>query len=156
MLWRNSKESVVFEKFCKFHRKTSPWNCRLCDTYWECFPGKFLKFSEQLSQETPATPASAISCHWKMFQPKYIFSKNISFGFSHLFFDIQWHLFPGIKCITDVQELNIWISHIVIFKLLFLKLKNMSSYIQNISVFTTNFKNYKTYFKPLISGKIIF
>ena len=24
----------------------------LCDTSWECFSGKFLKFSEQLSQET--------------------------------------------------------------------------------------------------------
>ena len=31
-----------------------------------------------------------------------------------------------------------------------------SSFIQNISVFTKDFKNHKTYFKPLISGKIIF
>ena len=50
--------------------------------------------------------ASAISCHWKMFQPKY-FSKNISFDFSHLCLDIQWHVLQGIKRITDVQVLNI-------------------------------------------------
>ena len=31
-----------------------------------------------------------------------------------------------------------------------------SSFIQNMSVFTKDFKNYQTYFKPLISGKIIF
>ena len=44
------------------------------------------------------------------------------------------------------------------FKLLLLKLKqkNMSSFIQNISVFTKDFKNHKTYFAPLINGKIIF
>ena len=35
-------------------------------------------------------------------------------------------------------------------------LRNYSSFIQNISVFTKDFKNYKTYFKSLISGKIIF
>ena len=44
-----------------------------------------------------------------------IFFKKISFDFSHLCFDIQWHVFPGIKCITDVQELNIWIKHIFMF-----------------------------------------
>ena len=31
-----------------------------------------------------------------------------------------------------------------------------SSFIQNISVFTKDFKNHKAYFKPLISGKINF
>ena len=31
-----------------------------------------------------------------------------------------------------------------------------SSFIQNISVFAKDFKNPKTYFKPLIGGKIIF
>ena len=34
--------------------------------------------------------------------------------------------------------------------------RSYSSFIQNISVFTKDFKNHKTYFKPLISGKIIF
>ena len=29
----------------------------------------------------------------------------------------------------------------------------MSSFIQNITVFTKDFENHKTYFKPLISGK---
>ena len=36
------------------------------------------------------------------------------------------------------------------------KCLNYSSFIQNISVFTKDFKNHKVYFKPLISGKIIF
>ena len=88
-----------------------------------------------------------------------IFFRKYPFDFSHLCFDIQWHVFLGIKCITDVQELNIWIiRQIVMFKVLLLKLKqkNMSSFIQNISVFTKDFKNHKTYFTPLINGKIIF
>ena len=47
-------------------------------------------------------------------------------------------------------------------KLLLLNLKqknvfrNYSSFIQNISLFTKDFKNHKIYFKPLISGKITF
>ena len=44
-----------------------------------------------------------------------IFFKKISFDFSHLYFDIQWNLFPGIKDITDLQKLNIWVKCIVIF-----------------------------------------
>ena len=43
--------------------------------------------------------ASAIS-HWKMFRSKYNFQKISCF-------DIQWHVFPRIKCITHVQELSI-------------------------------------------------
>ena len=50
--------------------------------------------------------ASAISCHWKMFRSKYFFQK-ISRSIFHLCLDIQWHVLQGIKCITDVQVLNI-------------------------------------------------
>ena len=51
-----------------------------------------MKFSEQLSQETHRRmPASAISCHWKMFRPKYIFQK-----ISHSIFLIYVLIFNGI------------------------------------------------------------
>ena len=29
------------------------------------------------------------------------------FDITHLCFDIQWHVFLGITCITDIQELNV-------------------------------------------------
>ena len=80
------------------------------------FLGNLWNFQNSFHKKHPWMPGSAISCHWKMFQPKYTyFSKNVSFDFSHLCFDIQWHLFPGIKCITDVQKSNIWIRCVVMF-----------------------------------------
>ena len=79
-----------------------------------------------------------------MFLLEYILQK-ISHSISLICFDIQWHLFPGINCITDFQELNIWIRRVVIFKtFLKLKQKNMSSFIQSISVFTKDFNYDKT------------
>ena len=61
-------------------------------------------------------PATAISYHWKMLQPKWFFRKYcIWFFYEWECFDIQWHLFWGIKCTTGVQELNVWIRHVVIF-----------------------------------------
>ena len=65
MLRRNTKECVVFENSCSknlvnFQEKNPSEiaffkkSCRLPDTYWECFSGKCMKFSEQVSQETPA------------------------------------------------------------------------------------------------------
>ena len=60
--------------------------------------------------------ATAISYHWKMLQPKWFFRKYcIWFFYKWECFDIQWHLFRGNKCTTGVQELNIWIRHVVIF-----------------------------------------
>ena len=35
------------------------------------------------------------------------FDQNIFFKEYLIRFDIQWHVLPGIKYITDVQELNI-------------------------------------------------
>ena len=54
---------------------------------------------------------------------KIYFSKNISSDHSHLCFDIQWHEFPGIKCIADVQELKYLNRTYYYFKFLLLKLK---------------------------------
>ena len=42
-------------------------------------------------------PASAIKCRWKMFRPKDVFLKKYLIRF-----DIQWHVLPGIKCITEI------------------------------------------------------
>ena len=99
----------MFEKFRRFPRKTSGETAFLNKVagYWECSSRKFMKFSEQLSQEALA---NASFCNYLSLENnsiKIYFSKNISFDLSHLCFDIQWHVFPGIKCITDVQELNI-------------------------------------------------
>ena len=87
----------LFEKIRKFPRKTSRWNCFLnkvagCLT----LTGKVLlrnlwKFQNKFHKKLPRMSASAISCCWKMFQPKDIFFK-ISFDLY-----IQWHVLPGIK-----------------------------------------------------------
>ena len=66
-----------------------------------------MKLPEQLSHETPANGGFCNYLSLKTVPTKIYFSKNISFNFSHLCFDIQWDVFPGIKCITDFQELNI-------------------------------------------------
>ena len=51
--------------------------------------------------------ASAVTYLENVSTKKLFFEKkNFSFNCSHLFFDIQWHVFTGIKCIIDVQELN--------------------------------------------------
>ena len=131
MLWRNSKKCVVSKNSCSKNfinfQEKHRWNCffkqscRLPDTYWECSSGKFMKFSEQLSREKPANAGFCNYLLLKNVSTKIYFSKNVSFDFSHLCFDVQWHVFPGIKFATDVQELNIWImevSHMKIYSVL--------------------------------------
>ena len=66
-----------------------------------------MTFSEQLSQKTLANSGFCNKLKLKNISTKIHFSKNISFDFSHLCFNIQWLVFPGIKYITDVQEFNI-------------------------------------------------
>ena len=67
-----------------------------------------MKLSAEHSQKTPANDGFCNSLSLlENVSTKIYFSENISFDFSDLYFDIQWHLFPGIKCITDVQELII-------------------------------------------------
>ena len=67
------------EKSSKFPRKTSPEipflnkvAGYLTLTGNVLSSGKFMKFSEQVSQEM-RMPPSAFSCGWKMFRPKDIF-----------------------------------------------------------------------------------
>ena len=43
---KNSKENIPIEVLYK-------QSCRLPETSWECFPGKFMKFLEQLLLKTP-------------------------------------------------------------------------------------------------------
>ena len=67
-----------------------------------------MKFSAELSQKTPANDGICNSLSLlENVSTKIYFSKNITVDFSNLCFDIQWHVLPGIKCITDVQELSI-------------------------------------------------
>ena len=66
-----------------------------------------MKFSEQLSQTLPSNCGFCTKLSLENVSTEIYFSKRISINFSHLCFDIQWHVFPGIKCITDVQESNI-------------------------------------------------
>ena len=66
-----------------------------------------MKFSEQLSQETPVNANFCNCLSLENVSTKIYFSKTISSGFSRLYFAIQWHVFPGIKCTIDVQEINI-------------------------------------------------
>ena len=154
MSWRNSKECVVSENsfsknFWRFSRKTPQWNwsfkqsCRLPGTNWECSSGKFMKFSEQISQE--------------MLSLENVSTKIYFQKISHSIYLIYVLIFNGMCS----EGLNIWIRHIVIFWTFTFKVKakkyvKYSSFIQNISVFTKDFKNHKMYFKPLISGKKFF
>ena len=110
MLWKKTKEFVVSgnscsKNFVNFQEKHPPPNCffeqscRLLDTYWECSSGKLRNFQNRFPRKYPQMPASAISSPWKMFQPKGFFKK-----ISH-WFDIQWHVLSGIKCVTEVWRL---------------------------------------------------
>ena len=62
--------------------------------------------------------ASPISCYWKPFSTNAFFKTNtlniFSFDFFRSCFDIQCHVFLGNKCITADQELNIWLSFLLV------------------------------------------
>ena len=60
--------------------------------FWEIYE----IFKTGFHKKHPRMPTSAISCHWKMFQPKDIFKKYL------IWFDIHVLVLPGIKCITEV------------------------------------------------------
>ena len=56
-----------------------------------------MKFSEQVSQEnTRECPFLQLVVAGKCFDQNIFFKKYL------IRFDIQWHLLPGIKCLTDV------------------------------------------------------
>ena len=120
MLWRNTKECVVSENSCSKNfvnfQEKHPSKIAFLNKVagylthtGNVLLGNLGNFQSRFHKKHPQIPAAAISCHWKMFWPKYIFKKYL------IPFDIQWHVLPGFKCITDVQELNIWIRRIVLF-----------------------------------------
>ena len=128
---KNGNKYVVSENSCsefrRFPRKISTWNCflkqscKLPDTYSKCSSEKFMKFSEQFSQKHP--------CEWRLLQlvvtekclDQNIFFKKYLIRFFSFMFWYSVACVPRDKCITDVQELNIWIRHIII--------QNISGYI---------------------------
>ena len=125
MLWRNSEECVVSEKSCsknsvnfqeKHPSKTAFLNkvAGYLTLTGNAHLGNLWNFQNSFHKKHPQMPASELVVTGNV-STKIYFSKNISFDFSHLCFDIKWHMLPGIKCITDVKELNIWIRRIVIF-----------------------------------------
>ena len=54
-----------------------------------------MKFSEKVSQETPGNVVAG-KC----------FDQNIFFKKYLIQFDIQWHVLPGIKCITRLKTFH--------------------------------------------------
>ena len=136
MLWRNSKKCVVSKNSCSKNfinlQEKHRWNCFFKQSYLTLTGNVLLEnlwnFQSSFHEKNPRMPASAISCYWKTFRPKYIFQKTSHLfdclklsDFSHSCFDVQWHVSPGIKFATDVQELNIWImevSHMKIYSVL--------------------------------------
>ena len=96
MLWRNSKECVVSENSCLKNfvnsQEKHPGEIAFLNkvagylTLTRNNLGNIWNFQNSFHKKHLRMPASAISCHCKMCQPKYIFQNNISFDFSHLFF----------------------------------------------------------------------
>ena len=97
----------MFEKFRKFPRKTSRWNyflkqsCRLSDTviwhllvmfFWETYE----IFRTGSTRNTRECRLLQLVVAGKCFYQEIFFKKYI------MRFDIQWHVLPGIKCITEV------------------------------------------------------
>ena len=66
-------------------------------------------FQDSFHKKHPRMPASGISCHWKMFRPKYIFQK-----IAHSIFLIYVLIFYGM-CSQGLKEKSG-------FKIIFLKL----------------------------------
>ena len=142
MLWRNSKECVVSENSCSKNfinfQEKHPGEIAFLNKVagyltltGNVLLGNLWNFQNSFHKKHPQMPASELVVTENV-STKIYFSKNISFDFSHLCFDIQWHVFPGIKFTTDVQELNIWIKRVKLkqkmFKLFFVYSKYISIY----------------------------
>ena len=94
MLWRNTKECVVSENSCSKNfvnfQEKHPSEIAFLNKVagyvtltGNVLLGNLWSFQNSFHKKHLQMPTSAISCHWKMFQPKYIFQKI--FNFSHLF-----------------------------------------------------------------------
>ena len=137
-------ENSCSKKFRKFLRKTSMWNyffkqsLRLPVTCWECFSGEIYEiFRSAFTRNTCKWCLLQLVVTGKHFDQN-IFSTKKSYSIFLIYVLIfiiiiintlfkigkknlcssaknlqsNWH---RIKCIADVQELNIWIRCIVIF-----------------------------------------
>ena len=108
MLWRNTKECVVSQNSCsknfinvqvKHPREIAFLNkvAGYLTLTGNVLLGNLWNFQNRFHKKHPRMPASAISCRLKMFRPpKDIFWKYL------IRFDIQWHVIPVSKCITEV------------------------------------------------------
>ena len=100
--WRNTKECLVSENSCsknflnfqEKHLSEAAFLNKVAGylTLAGNVLGNLWNFKNRFHQETKhlRMPASAISCHWEMF------------FLCLMRFDIQWHVLPGIKGITEV------------------------------------------------------
>ena len=129
MLWRNSKECVVSENSCsknfinfqEKHPREIAFLIKVLGylTLTGNVPlGNLWNFQNSFYKKHPRMPVSAISCHWKMFRPKYIFQK-----ISHSIFLIYVLIFNGMCSQGFSVEQMSEVGVLLYFKLLLLKLK---------------------------------
>ena len=94
----------LFQKFRKFPRKASRWNCffkrscRLPDT-GNVLLGNLWNFKNRFHKKHPRMPASAVVAG-KCFDQNIFFKKYL------IRVNIQWHVLPGIKCITSLKTFH--------------------------------------------------
>ena len=107
MLWRNTKECVVSENSCSKNfvnfQEKHPGEIVFLNKVagyltltGNVLHGNLWNFQNSFHKKHPQIPASVISYCWKMFCQKILFKKYL------IWFDIQWHVHPGIKCIAGV------------------------------------------------------
>ena len=83
----------LYKKFRQVPSKKSRWNCFLnkvagyLTLTGNILLGNLWNLQNRFHKKHPRMLASVISCRWK----KYLIR-----------FDVQWHVPPGIECITDV------------------------------------------------------
>ena len=112
MLWKNSKEFVVSENIQENFQEKHPGKIAFLNKVasYLALTGdvplwNLWNFRTAFTRNTRECWRLQLFVTRKCFDQN-IFSKNISFDFSHLCFGIKWHVLPEIKCITDVQELH--------------------------------------------------
>ena len=126
MLWKNTEECAVSENRClknfvnfeEKHLVKLLFKTKLQVT-WHLLGMFFWKIYEIFR-----TAFTRNSCECRLLQlvvAGKCFHQNIFFKKYLIRFDIQWHMLPGINCIRDVQELNIWITRIVRLFLIYSK-----------------------------------
>ena len=113
MLWRNTKECAVSENSCSKNfinfQEKHPGEIAFLNKVegYLTFTGNVVlgnlwNFQRRFHKKHPRMLASVISCRWKCFNQKIFFKKYL------MPFDIQWHVLPGITCITEVWRPEVW------------------------------------------------